>query len=144
MIQKRSTAMERSVFFITGGPNVLFMGYRQIVQTQIRHRITRCLTRIFTTYLQYVLLKFKRKRKISSNIPKIGNELVLLIMVGKSIRRKWVKLTCAAKVLLSAYVLASSYCMCERRRFWRDCVETQACPSVQSCVTNIWNRFDRF
>ena len=37
-------------------PSVLFMGHRQTVQTQIRHRILRCLIRIFQVCLQNVLL----------------------------------------------------------------------------------------
>ena len=35
------------------------MGHRQSVQTQIRHRIMRCLIRIFTACLQNVYLNFE-------------------------------------------------------------------------------------
>ena len=42
-------------------PSVLFMGHWQTVQTQIRHRIMRCLIWIFTVCLQNVLFKFWKK-----------------------------------------------------------------------------------
>ena len=48
----------------------LFVGHMQRVQTQIRRRIMRRLTRIFTVCLQYALLKFEKKRKMSPNTPK--------------------------------------------------------------------------
>ena len=38
-------------------PSVLFMGHRQTVQIQIRHRIMRCLIRNFNVCLQKLLLK---------------------------------------------------------------------------------------
>ena len=41
--------------------SVLFMGYRQAVQIQIRHRIMRCLIRKSTVCLQNFLLKFGKK-----------------------------------------------------------------------------------
>ena len=66
------------------------MGHGQTVQIQISHRIMRCLIRIFTVCLQDVLLKFEEKKLKNTNTPKIGNGQVLQIMVGKSIRHKWV------------------------------------------------------
>ena len=39
-------------------PSVLFVGHGQTVQTQIRHRIMRCLIRVSTVCLQNVILKF--------------------------------------------------------------------------------------
>ena len=72
-------------------PRLLFMGHRQTVQNQIRHRIMQCLIRIFTVFLEYVLLKSKNKWKNQPNTPTLGNGFVLLISVRKSIRFKWVK-----------------------------------------------------
>ena len=77
-------------------PSVLFVGHRKTVQTQIRHRIMRCLIRIGTACLHNLQLKFGKKMKkyhLHCNIPKIGNELVQLIGVGNSIRLKWVYIT---------------------------------------------------
>ena len=44
-------------------PNLLFVGHRQIVQTQIRRRSTRHLIRVSGVYLQNVILRFKQKHK---------------------------------------------------------------------------------
>ena len=67
-------------------PSVFFVGHRQTMQTQIRHRMMRCLIRIFTVCLQNNLSKFeKKKRKIQPKVPKLVNGLVLLIRIAKSI-----------------------------------------------------------
>ena len=71
-------------------PSDLFMGHRQTVQIQTRHCIMWCLIRNFTVCLQYLLLKFGKKTPL--NTPKIGNGLLQLIVVGKSIQLKWVNL----------------------------------------------------
>ena len=65
-----------------------FMGQRQPVQTQIRHRILRCLIRIVTFCLQKVLLNLKKNTKTKKHPTsfRIRNQLVLLIRVGKSIQ----------------------------------------------------------
>ena len=52
-----------------------------------------CLIKIFTAYRIVVVLGvfLEKKERILSNTLKIRNKPVLLIMVGKSIRLKWVK-----------------------------------------------------
>ena len=71
-------------------PSVLFEGQGQTVQTQTRRR----LVRVFTVCLQNILFKIEYKLKDTANTTKIGNGLVLLIEVGKSIRLNWVKNGC--------------------------------------------------
>ena len=65
-------------------PNVLFVGNRQTVQTQIRRHVT-------SVCLQNIQLKFEKNRKIQPYNPYNRNGLVQLIMVGNSNRPKWVK-----------------------------------------------------
>ena len=48
-------------------PSVLFMGHGQTVQIQIRHRMMRCLIRIFTVCLQNVIVKFEEKNNTTNN-----------------------------------------------------------------------------
>ena len=63
----------------------IFYGYIQTLQILIRHRILRCLIRIFVVCLQNVLLEFGKVLKKPPNIDKIINGLVLLTMVSKLI-----------------------------------------------------------
>ena len=72
-------------------PCVLFMGHTQTVQSQNRHCVMRCLIRIFTVLLTECSIRIWKKWKIPPNTSKIGNGLILLIRVGKSIVLKWVK-----------------------------------------------------
>ena len=65
-------------------PSVLFMGHRQTVHEQIRHRIMRCLVWIFTVCLQDVLLKIGQKWRIPPITHKVGNGHIILIRVAKS------------------------------------------------------------
>ena len=70
--------------------SVLRMGHMQTVQTQIRHRMMRCLITIFTVCKQNVLLDFRKKWEKPPDTSKIWNGLILLMRVGKSILLKWV------------------------------------------------------
>ena len=85
-------------------PSVLFVGYRQTVPNQIRRSKMWRLIRFSTVCLQNsVSFKIWIKMKIPTNTPNIGNGLVLLIEVGKSIRLKWVNLPSMQRVKLFWY-----------------------------------------
>ena len=60
-------------------PNILFNGHMQTVKSLIRRRIMRRLSRLFTICLQYILLKSEEKMKNTTNTPKVGNGIVLVI-----------------------------------------------------------------
>ena len=62
-----------------------FYGTKATVQTQITPLI------IFTVWVQNALIKLGENEKYHPT-PKIGNGLVLLISVGKSIRLKWLNI----------------------------------------------------
>ena len=84
-----------------------FVGHRPTMQTQIRIRWIRCLIGVFTDCLLNVLLKFAHKNwKIPLNTPTVGNKLVLLIRVGKSIQLKWVKHWLIVVVFLFPYCVS--------------------------------------
>ena len=70
-------------------PNVLLVGHRQTVHTQIRRHKKRRLIRVSTVCLHNALLRFEYKKENFN--PLNENGLVQLIGVGNSIRLKWVK-----------------------------------------------------
>ena len=78
-------------FFNPYMPSVLFVGHRQILQTQIRSHRMRRLIRVSTVCLHNYLVKIERKWKIPPNIPYNRNRLFQLITVGSSFPHKWVK-----------------------------------------------------
>ena len=70
-------------------PSILFVAHWQTVQNQIRHRITWHLIRFSTVCLQKCLLNLKKKNPTQQPLKRNG--LVQMIIVGNSIRLKWVK-----------------------------------------------------
>ena len=73
-------------------PSVLFMGHRQTVQIQIRHRMMLCLIRNFTVCLQNLLLKFWKKKNTKYNPTPLKLEMACSNdSSGELARLKWVK-----------------------------------------------------
>ena len=76
-------------------PSIFFVGHMQTVQTQIRchdamsDQDLHCLQNVCCLF--WFFFEREKKERILSNTLKIRNKPVLLIMVGKSIRLKWVK-----------------------------------------------------
>ena len=68
-------------------PSVPILGHRQTIQSQIRHRRTQRLIRVYTVCIQEFLYKIHQKWKSTPNTPKIGNGLVQLIRMEKSTRQ---------------------------------------------------------
>ena len=86
---------------------IIFMGHMQTVQLLIRHRIMRCPIRNFTVCLDNLLHVLKFGEKKTTNIPKIGNGLLQLIVVGNFIRLKWIKFKNKMQILKIGSSIAS-------------------------------------
>ena len=75
---KKKKKKKKTMLLLSCYLRVIFVEHWLTMHTQIRHRIIRCIIRIYTVFLHYIILK------IPPNIPKIRNRLFLLIKVGKS------------------------------------------------------------